>query len=224
MAESSRANFTPLHVLFMMYAMVIVSLFVLMIFRDPVSLQADIQTEMDHTVEYLSQSEYQLLDDKTKARYQSWMFDSGVYPTLYDALAPDEQRDYAKRMQEGASLGVLKDSRLFTILKNFKLYFYQITHRITLMEFWLATLLPMLIAVIATGYYKWRIKAYQLTGQSTAGVWIWLKVLWLMLFLFLAYAITPNLFGAYSIFAPPTLLLVVALSISYVISSFSKSL
>lgn len=224
MATVISAKETRLHILIMLYFLVLIALFMLMVIREPEAVRADIEFELHHTVEYLSEQEQLSLDTKAKKRFQSWLYDSGLYESVYGALAPKTQQNYAVQWQSDASFGFLSEGWIFRLLENFQLYFYQVTHRLTLMEFWMLTTLPMVIAIIATGYYSWRIKAYQLIGQSTSSVRIWLKVMWLVLFLFLAYMITPNIFGAYTIFAPPVLLLVVALSISYVISSFSKSL
>ena len=83
-------------------------------------------------------------------------------------------------------------------------------------------MLPMMVAVIMTGYYTWRIKQYQLVAASTTHVRLWLKALWMVLFLFSVYLITPNIFGYYTIYAPPVLLVLVALSMSLILSNFSK--
>jgi hypothetical protein len=214
---------TRIHLLFLLYGMVIISLMVLMVVRLPQDLKEDIEAEMHHTVEYLSEPEHASLQKRAQDRYQYWLHDSGVYAVIYGALVPADQKTYAEEWQSGASLGIISDTWIYRVLRNFQLYFYQITHRITLMEFWLLSMLPMMLATVATGYYQWQVKLYQMTGQSTSLVRIWLKILWFVLFLFLAYLITPNLFGPYTIFAPPVLLMLVALCASYVVSNFSKS-
>jgi hypothetical protein len=203
--------------------MVLIALFMLMIIREPEAVQKDIETEMHHTIDYLSVQEQVSLENRTKIRFRSWLYDSGLYQAVYGAIAPSTQKNYAVEWQKNASLGIISEGWIFKLLQNFQLYFYQFAHRATLLEFWFLSTLPMVVAIVTTGYYSWRIKAYQLISQSTSSVRIWLKVLWIVLFMFLGYLITPNIFGAYTIFAPPVLLFIVALSVSYVISNFAKS-
>jgi len=214
---------TRIHLIIYLYLMVFIALFLLVIIRQPDQLKLDIKTEMEYTVKYMSVLEYADLQSRINNRYQSWLHDSNIYAGVYKALAPTRQKKYAEEWQENSSAGFVSNVTMHRIIDNFELYFYQITHRITLMEYWMLLMLPLMIAIIFTGYYRWRIKLYQLIGQSTSLVRIWLKVMWLMLSLFLVYLITPNLFGPYSVFAPPVLLLVMALSVSFIISSFTKT-
>jgi len=214
---------TRVHLIIFLYFMVFIALFLLIIIRQSEPLKSDIKTEMEYTVKYMSGPEQNELQTRINKRYQKWLYDSNIFSVVYDALAPTGQKQYAKEWQENASAGLISNSNMHRIIINFELYFYQIVHRITLMEYWFYLMLPLMFAVIATGYYRWRIKLFQLIGQSTTLVRIWSKALWLVLSLFLVYLITPNLFGPYSVFAPPVLLLVIALSISFIISSFTKS-
>lgn len=217
------ASSTRLNLIFMLYSMMFLIVFCLMIVRNPDNVRAGIEHELNYSVVTLGVSEQYLLETTTKERFQRWIFDSGFYPTLYAALAPERQRPEFEQWQSKGSYGFLSEGWIWRLLENFQLYAYQVTHRITLMEFWMLTMLPMMIAIIMTGYYTWQIKKYQLISSSTTHVRLWLKALWIVLFLFSIYLITPNMFGLYTIYAPPVLLILVALSISYIMSNFSKT-
>jgi len=194
-----------------------------MVIRPPADVRAQIENELTSKYDYLSASDYQYLEEKINVRFQSWAYDSGFYPFFHKAFYPERQADYAEDWQREASLGMIDGGWIIRMLENMQLFIYQMVHRITLIEFWFFTMLPMMIAIVMTGYYQWRIKQYQLSGSSTGYVRMYLKLLWIILFLFSVYLITPNIFGAYTIYAPPALLLIVALSISLVFTNFSKA-
>ena len=202
---------------------VLIGLVLQMLFRPPENVRTQIETELFATSTYLTTSDFQHIEHQINGRFQSWVHETNFYPVIEEALKPEKQKGYAQHWQEEASLGLLSDKWLFRLLENLQLFAYQLVHRITLLEFWTFTMLPMMIAVIMTGYYQWRIKLYQLGGSSTGHVRVYLKLMWLLLFLFSVYLITPNLFGGYTMYAPPTLLLVVAISISLVFTNFSKA-
>lgn len=214
---------TRVHLIGWLYFAVLLALFLLILIRQSKDVNDDIEMEMMHMVDYMSVPEYTELQSRIVNRYNYIMVEKKVYETVYDLLAPTGQKTYAEQWQENASAGLISNATMFRIIENFRLYSYQIIHRVTLMQYWTTLMLPLMVAILFTGYYRWRIKLYQLVGQSTSLVRIWMKVMWLMLSLFLIFLITPNLFGPYSIFAPPVLLIVIALSISFVISSFTKS-
>ena len=223
MSTSILAKETRLHLVFGIYVMVFFGLLLQMIIRPPADVRTQIENELSSTVTYLSTSDYQYLENKINVRFQSWAYDSGFYPFFHKAFYPERQAEYAEDWQKGASLGLIDGGWIIRMLENMQLFIYQMVHRITLIEFWFVTMLPMMIAVVMTGYYQWRIKQYQLAGSSTGYVRMYLKLLWIILFLFSVYLITPNIFGAYTIYAPPALLLVVAISVSLVFTNFSKA-
>lgn len=215
---------TRLNLVFMLFSMLFLLVFLAMIVREPDVVRADIETELMDAKTMLGAQEQLILERQTKSRFQSWYYDSGLYGFVHKMLAPTKQVDAIEEWQSKSSHGFLSRGWVYRFLENFQLYGYQFTHRITMMQFWFMTMLPMMISIIVTGYYTWRIKQYQLTGQSTAKVRLWLKAMWFSLLLFSIYLVTPNLIGAYTLFAPPALLALVSISIALVISSFSKEL
>lgn len=218
-ADSSRLN-----LIYFLFSFLFLCLFVAMVFRDPVSVRQGIETELNDARTMLGPLEQTYLENKTKQRFQAWYYDSGLYATVHRFFAPEKQEIVMEEWQAKSSLGFMSTGWIIQFLENFQLYGYQFMHRITMMQFWIVTMLPMMIAIITTGYYTWRIQQYKLTGQSTAKVRLWLKALWISFLLFSIYLVTPNLIGVYTLFAPPALLILVSLSIALVIASFSKEL
>lgn len=218
-AETSRLN-----LIYVLFTSLLLCIFAAMVLRDPVAVRKGIETELNDSRKMLGQQEQLYLESETKARFQRWYFDSGLYETVHHFFAPKKQLQVMEDWQDKSSLGFMSKGWIVRFLENFQLYGYQFMHRITMMQFWIVTMLPMMVAIITTGYYSWRIQQYQLTGQSTAKVRLWLKALWISVLLFSIYLVTPNLIGAYTLFAPPALLILVSLSIALVIASFSKEL
>lgn len=222
MSTSILAKETRMHLVFAIYVIVMLGLILQMLIRPPEDVRGSIENELVTATDYLSSDDYHYLNNRINVRFQSWIYDSGFYPAIHKALYPERQADYAEQWQHNASLGLLSRNTLLRMLENLQLFSYQIVHRMTLIEFWLLTMLPMMAAVVMTGYYQWRIKHYKLVGTSTSYVRLYMKVLWVILFMFSLYLITPNVFGPYTIYAPPVLLFIVACTISLVIKNFAK--
>lgn len=208
----------------MLFSLLFLLVFIAMVVRQPENVRSNIEAELMNAKNMLGVEEQLILERTTKSRFQSWYYDSGMYTSLHNMLAPKRQSAAVEEWQKKGSNGFLSEGWIWRFLENFQLYGYQFTHRITIMQFWIITMLPMMIAIVVTGYYTWRIKQYQLTGQSTAKVRMWLKSLWISLLLFSIYLVTPNLIGAYTLYAPPVLLLLVSVSMALIIASFSKEL
>lgn len=224
MATVIVANSSRLNLIYFLFSFLLLCLFAAMVIRDPSAVRRGIETELNDARTMLGPIEQTYLEKETKRRFQSWYYDSGLYGTVHKFFAPNKQKIIVENWQSKSSAGFLSEGWIVQFLENFQLYGYQFMHRITMMQFWIVTMLPMMLAIILTGYYTWRIQQYKLTGQSTAKVRMWLKALWISFLLFSIYLVTPNLIGAYTLFAPPVLLTLVSLSIALIIASFSKEI
>lgn len=224
MATVIVANSSRLNLIYFLFSFLLLCLFSAMVIRDPVAVRKSIEAELNDSRSMLGPVEQAYLERETKQRFQSWYYDSGLYQTVHGFFAPNKQTKIVEEWQSKSSAGFLAEGWIVQFLENFQLYGYQFMHRITMMQFWIVTMLPMMLAIILTGYYTWRIQQYKLTGQSTAKVRMWLKALWISFLLFSIYLVTPNLIGVYTLFAPPVLLALVSLSIALIIASFSKEI
>lgn len=212
-----------LKLLFTLYTLMLFIIFAMMVIRSPESVRTSIESELDYTAHHLGTIEQNRLEEITKKRFQGWVHDSGFYNIIYQAIAPKDDSVGLRVVQQSERSHFFHEGWIWRLLENLQLFSYQIIHRLTLMEFWLLTMLPSVVAITMTGYYNWKIKKYQLAGHSTRQVRIWLKSLWIILMVFSVYLITPNIFGTYTIYAPPLLMIMVALSLSLILSNFGKS-
>lgn len=192
--------------------------FAMMFIKDTDSFRQGVEQELTYILEKVPSKEAEYLQSVTTFRYQRWLHQSGVFAEMRRMFMP-KQIDYMEDM----SKGVLSRDWNVRFLNNMQYMFYQFVMRLTLLEFWLYTMLPMSIAIVMTGYFNWKKKLYQLGGHSVNVVRLWLKIGWLFLLLLCSYLVVPSFAGVYALYAPPVLMVVLAFTISKVIESFHKS-
>ena len=123
------ASSTRLNLIFMLYSMMFLGVFLLMIVRSPDSVRTGIEKELKIAMVTMGTSDQYKLETVTKERFQNWFYDSGFYPTMYDAIAPARQREGFEEWQKKSSFGFMSEGWIWRLLENFQLYAYQITHR-----------------------------------------------------------------------------------------------
>lgn len=203
--------------IFTIISMLLLACFALLLVTDVKKYEADVTQEVKKTSAWLDAEASERINDKVSRRQRSWIYDSGLYPAIRDALAP-KKVDYIEK----ASKGVLSTKWNDRLLMNVQYLAYQFIHRLTLMEFWLWTLSPLMGAIVITGVYKWKIKQYQLGGQSVNATRLWIKVFWLLGTCLSIYLFAPSAIGAASAYVPAIFLVIAALATAQVIQSYNK--
>ena len=203
--------------IFTLVTMLLTACFGLMIITDTEQYKAQVQAEVDKTSQWLDSEAAYRISDTVQRRQRAWIYDSGFYPAIRDAITP-KQVDYIDK----ASKGVFSTKWNIRLLMNGQYLAYQFIHRLTLIEFWLWTLLPLMGAMVLTGVFKWKIKQYQLGGQSVNVTRLWLKVFWALGATLSVYLFAPSAIGAASFYIPAIFLIVVAFAASQVIQSYNK--
>lgn len=211
-------NVSRFNIIYMLLALLGLYAFAMIVIKDTPQYKVAIESELDFVLDKMPEAEAKHLESVTQSRFQRWFYDSGAFYKLKSMFMPKDVQ-----YQEEMSKGIFSVKRVHQVLNNLQYLVYQFIMRITLVEFWLYTMLPMMVAMVATGYFNWKKKAYQLGGQSVNVVRLWLKVGWGFLLLMSTYLVIPNIAGAYTLFAPPLLMFIMALAISKIIQSFHKS-
>ncbi|WP_240224671.1 DUF4400 domain-containing protein [Rheinheimera hassiensis] len=211
-------NASRFNVIYVILALLGLYAFAMIVIKDTPQYKVAIEAELNYVLEKMPEAEGQHLESVTQGRFQRWLYDSGAFYKLKSMFMPKDVQ-----YQEEMSKGIFSVKRVHQVLNNLQYLVYQFIMRITLVEFWLYTMLPMMVAMVVTGYYNWKKKTYQLGGQSVNVVRLWLKVGWGFLLLMSSYLVIPNIAGAYTLFAPPLLMFIMALAISKIIQSFHKS-
>lgn len=203
--------------IFTIISMMLLSCFALLLVTDVKNYEDAVKQEVNKTSTWLDAAAAERINGKVARRQIEWIYESGFYPSIRDALTP-KKVDYI----EDASKGILSTKWNERLLMNFQYLAYQFIHRLTLLEFWLWTLSPLMGAIVITGVYKWKIKQYQLGGQSVNVTRLWIKMFWLLGTCLSIYLFAPSAIGAASAYIPAIFLVVAALAAAQVIQSYNK--
>lgn len=211
------ASIGRFNMIFTGVTLIICYAFLMLLITDAKEYQRAVESEVLFTVGSLTASESEYILQKTRQRQQKWIYDSGFYPSLKKMFLPKEV-PYIEELTKG----VFSTKWNYRALMNVQYLAYQLIHRLTMLQFWLMTLLPLMAAIVITGFYQWRIKQYQLGGHSVSVVRIWTKAIWVVFAVLATYLVVPNVGGAYSLFAPPIVLVFAAVGVGQIIKSFNK--
>lgn len=186
----------------------------MLLLRDPVMYQAGVEKEITYVRDSLSEFEWEKLNDTTRRRFSKYLYESGAFEKIKEWLIPKvSDSEFNKTFSS-------KWNKQF--VQNIQVFIYQSVHRLGLMEFWLLNLAPLMICLVIAGYNRYRVNLYGIGGASANSVRLYLKVLWFAGVGVLLYTITPNVVGAYALYTPAAMLLVLALAAKGIIESFHK--
>lgn len=205
-----------LSVITIIFSISILAISLMVITMDTTDLKTNVQKELVATKSSLSSSAWSLIESKTKRRYQTHFYDSGVFDFIHRKLTPKEG-DLLTRYESR------DDDFLLKTVNNLQILAYQIFFRMSVLEYWLALLVPLAVCIISSGYFTWRKKLYRLGGVSTGRGRIWLKVAWLLLISLITLLFTPTYLASITVYFPAILIIVSAVAISNYISNFAKS-
>lgn len=174
-----------------------------------------LQTELVTTKESFGADSWQIIDSRAKARHKANFYDNGLFDKIVKTFLSDRD-DYLSRNIEES------DDMQMKFVNNIQVMSYQVFFRLTVLEYWMAALTPICIAIIVTGYYSWRKKRYQLGGSSTGRGRLWMKVVWALFFGFVILLIMPPFIVSLSVYTPVVFFIVASIAISNYISNFAK--
>lgn len=197
-----------------MFGILLMYVMGLLIIKDNEAYQTEVENELRYVKQTLSKQEWAKLYDETLDRYEKLLQESGALDTIKELFLPIESSSEVNKAFSG--------EWNFRAVNNFQILVYQLLHRVTLMQYTLMLFLPLMLAIIFTGYNKWRINRFALGGQSTRAVRIWLKMVWITTSMFIAYIVVPVPIVELSLIIPPALLVLFAMAISQIIQSFDK--
>jgi hypothetical protein len=174
-----------------------------------------LQNELVTTKNNVGSDSWNIIDSRAKARHKANFYDNGLFDLIVKTFL-SERDDYITRNIEQS------DDIQAKFVNNIQVMSYQIFFRLTVLEYWIAALAPLCIAIMASGYYKWRKKKYQMGGSSTGKGRLWMKVAWLLAVGFIAMLILPPFIVSLSVYTPVFFFLTASLAVSNYIASFAK--
>jgi len=185
-----------------------------MIAMDTDKLQRFIVLEINEVREAFSEKDFKSLEARVRDRHQVLLYDSGFFDGVRERFVPKE------RGESGAS--ALGNRYLYQWVNNLQVISYQALFRLTILEYWFFSMLPMVVALLGTGYYNWRIKGYYMGGTHANIMRLYLKAVWFLFAGLITYIVFPNFLNLHNPFVPPILIFLMALLMSRIITNYQK--
>ena len=211
-ANKSISRFQIYNIIF---AGLIFYVFSMLVLKDEATYQAQLLTELGHIESHASKGVWLSIDKKARDRHQKYLYSSGVYGLIQKWFIPIESDSPVNNTFSG--------KWNYRAVTNIQVLHFQVMHRFSAMEHWMVELFFFSLATIVWGYNRWRAGQYRLGGASVNRVRLWLKLLWFSVGMLLTFAVSPNLFGEYTYYAPAVFIIVLSFAVSKLIQSFNKS-
>ncbi|PTC00939.1 hypothetical protein C9975_04765 [Thalassospira xiamenensis] len=208
-SQVTRAQF-----IMIMLCLSVFMIFALMVIRDADAYRNGVQSEIETVRSSLTTAEWNTVDERAKRRFSKYVHESGFFQVVQDWFLPDENASAVNQTFSG--------KWNYRLVENLQVFLYQCIYRFTMLEFWLWTLLPLVIAIIVSGINAHRAKRYQLEGTRANIVRLYLKAIWLSALGLIGYMVLPAMLGAMAPYAPAMAFLLLAFSASGVVSAFHK--
>lgn len=203
-------------------SMTIVGCFLMILLKDHTSFLSNAESEIVTAKSNITNEQWVKIDQDTKKMHAKYFIDSGVYETFRHMLIPAGYDGEQVNTDDVLSQSYYNEWGI-NLVKNMQVLAYQIFHRINIFKLWLFLLIPLSVALVMTGYYKWKIKLFILGGANANKARIWLKVSWITFLLTLLYLLVPNMLSVLSFYSPAALVVIASVTISNLISNYHKS-
>lgn len=201
------------------FAMIMICLsvfmiFALMVIRDTDAYRSGVESEIETVRSTLTAAEWNVIDNTSKRRFSKYVHETGLFELLKDWFLPARSASEINQTFSG--------KWNYRVVENLQVFFYQCFYRLTMLEFWFWTLIPLCIAIVVSGVNAYRAKKYALEGTRANVVRIYLKVIWISFLSLIGYMIMPAMMGGIAPYAPALAFIILALATSGVASAFHK--
>jgi len=214
MSTAISPRITRTHFIFTLLTVSAFLMFIYLAITTVESYRGDVQGEISLVRDSMTAAEWNAVDDRTKRRYSEWVIQSGLYETIKDWFLPKPSGSEVVKSFSG--------KWNYQLVVNLQVFLFQVIYRLTMLEFWLWTLLPLVVAILVSGINAHRAKRYQLTGTRANIVRIYLKAVWLSVIGLVCYLVLPSMMGAFAPYAPAIAFLLFATAAAGIVSAFHK--
>ena len=201
-------------IIHLILALAIVFSAIMMTTKNTPEYQKGVQDELVSAKNSLEKESWEFIENKAKARHVAWVYDSGFYNFIHKIFIP--------KNGGGVAEPITDDAILVRLVNNMQILGYQVTFRVTLMEYWLTVIAPLTVCIVISGYYKWRRAKYKMGGASTGKSRVWLKIIWLLFIALIIVLIMPAILGSFNVYAPMIFMILLSVTISQFITAFHK--
>jgi len=178
-------------------------------------LKKTVTQETQSVQTMLGDRDWRFIKSRVDFRFQKAVFDSGFFDVLKEIILPEVNSDDPIE-------NAINNDFLYRWVNNIQIILYQAVFRITMLEHWALTLLPLTIAIIGTGFNRWRIKRYYMGGTHANLVRLYLKASWFLVLSLITYVVFPNILSIHNPYIPPVILVLIAFIASRIIANYQK--
>jgi len=216
MATAITQKHTRAQVLNIMLVLCMAAIVASMFVMDTERYQEFVISEISEIRDTFDEREWRYLESRAKARHQHWLYDTGLFDWIQRSFLP---RNYGYDPVNET----FENKWLYQWVNNLQIIVYQAFMRLTVMEHWFFTMLPLVVATLGTGYYQWKIKGYYMGGTNAPVIRLYLKAAWYLSMSFVVYITIPNFLHLHNPYVPPTIIVLLAFVGSRVIANYHKT-
>ena len=215
MANVIHNNMSRWDIFHLIFAICLFGLCITMLLNDANRYRGSLDQELYTTMHNVGDDSWEVINEKATRRHKQNFYDNGMFELIVKTLISERDDHITRNIEES-------DDIQLKVVNNFQVLSYQVFFRLTVLEYWMAILTPLCLCIIASGYFTWRKKRYQMGGSSTGTGRIWLRVAWLLFIGFVVMLIIPPFVVSLSVYTPVAFFLVASVAISKFVSNFAK--
>ncbi|AYV11429.1 DUF4400 domain-containing protein [Shewanella algae] len=193
------------------------SLIVVLAFVPSNTFQQQMETEVKSLSLLLNNTRWSYVTNDVSVNYFKYYENSGLREKVDQTLTPKGDYKLKQIVQNYKGETVLKRAAT-----NIHIMTYQIIYRITVIQFWLWMMLPMLFAMIYEGYTARQIRLYEPEQISIKGSRFWTRSLVYLVIITFTYLVLPNLLGQYAPWYPVATLFLTGYAIRNTVKNYMK--
>lgn len=186
----------------------------LLVTSQTIEYRASIESELKYIKDTVSEDEWETIDNSINRKFQDYLFENGLFDLTKKMFIPIASDSEVNK--------TFSDEWNYRTVNNFQIFFYQLMYRVTLLQYSIMILGPFMLCLFYSAYNQWRIKQFQLGGQSSRTVRVWFKLIWLGFAAISIYAITPIGSNIFTLITPPAILIAITFAGAQIIKSFDK--
>lgn len=174
----------------------------------------NLNIEINSAREHLHADDWQKIEVAMNARFERMAIRSGFMHWLSVGMLP------AAGTEDNFINNLLPNGINYRFVNNVQYTLYQASFRWHMMQFWILTMLPVVIAFSVTGYYRWKIKHFSMDSGKTIAIKLVLSGLITLVSALIFYMIAPSFGLPGSYYIPAFIILAIGYLAGRAISSF----
>ncbi|GIU41068.1 hypothetical protein TUM3794_20640 [Shewanella colwelliana] len=194
-----------------------ISLIVVLALVPSNKFQQQMETEVKALSLLLNDTRWGEVTNNVSLNYYKYYENSGLREKVDLTLTP--KGDYKLKQ-------IVKNYKGESVLQraatNIHIMSYQIIYRVTVIQYWIWLMLPLLFAMIYEGYTARKIRLYEPEQISIKGSRLWTRSIVYLILISFTYLVLPNLLGQYAPWYPVATLFLTGYAIRNTVKNYMK--